>query len=942
MATRKLPPTIPTAQSILRAAAAAGSSGNLSELGFRSSCRELEDLLSEIEGQQVEDDTSEQAPPSSSRTGALGAKFKIPKNMVDAITGASVKTPSFDPNTGNTVNTEEPPDPSEDAINTLDAQSRQSVIPNLLDFKESPFLGLGRTATIIDREDYAVPIDNIERDYGIEKSLVVDHVKNFNGSFYVLDANSNLRFYKGITFPRRNYISLIPELSQFIGKATLISASMETHFFTFGEDLKVLTSQDRSRFKNSFIFGQSFTGSIINQNKDKFKFEKLVNQNVDLHDNTFSLQMPFENSELLNTLNLIGASIVDIKENYNFYIKEYEKIATKSYSYSQENVLPNLYVLNAILEEKTEEKNFLASLATLDGRIESGRNFMLNNSEKVIFGIKDSIGEYFDLFGLNYNGLLENNKLLYDSYQDKLSNIIFLSDSTNKLNEINKKKYMFPMSVELSIPTDKTTTITKTLMDSDLMDNFILKLYDLYEQNKFITKESVITEQLFTQEINPANQRSETTQTFSSKRTSLNSINISDLLQDIKQNPIILDNPNYTVIGDTTKYMRTNSSSMSFVNSLRNIIFNSKLNTFVRNSYRTYKDILDGKKCYNETVAYRVSKYERDGSIPIQNYWIANNPDLDFLNIVDTQVKYNKEYTYKIFAYQFVLGNRINQRINTAGTSDNDFKINIQNLPEANLIEVELISTIKRVADTPPLAPEILFVPYMGVDNKIGLFLNGRTGEEKLEPINILETDQVITSLYRKNLNDTVLYKSDDIAKRFEIMKLEKKPNSYQDFSKGFIKTVNTDIDQASIQSASAAAFIDTIEPNKKYYYCFRVVDIHEKISNPTQIFEVEMINEKGMVFPIIKNYEFEKPAYTTVKEIRRFIKIKPASQHTFLNREISQIENDTTAAQSLQKINIGLSDVAVPWGQTFKMVLTSKQTGKKCEFKFKFKYKTE
>ena len=240
------------------------------------------------------------------------------------------------------------------------------------------------------------------------------------------------------------------------------------------------------------------------------------------------------------------------------------------------------------------------------------------------------------------------------------------------------------------------------------------------------------------------------------------------------------------------------------------------------------------------------------------------------------------------------------------------------------------------------MSPEILFVPYKGVDNKIGLFLNGKTGEEKLETINILETDQAVTSLYKKNLNNTVLYKSDDISKRFEIMKLDKKPNSYQDFSKGFIKTVSTDIDPATIQSASAAAFIDTIEPNKKYYYCFRAIDIHEKISNPTQIFEVEMVNEKGMVFPIVKNYEFESPAYTGTKEIRRFIKIKPASQHTFLNRETSQIENDTTAEQSLRKIKIGLSDVAVPWGKTFKMVLTSKQTGKKCEFKFKFNYKTE
>jgi hypothetical protein len=594
------------------------------------------------------------------------------------------------------------------------------------------------------------------------------------------------------------------------------------------------------------------------------------------------------------------------------------------------------------LDENTQEKEFLTSLASLDGRAPSGKRFMLNKSEKVIFGIKDSVGEYFDSFGLNYKNLLSRSTSLHNSYKNKLNNIIFLSDSTDKLNEINKKKYMFPMSVELSIPTDKTTNLTKILIDSELIDSFIIKLYDLYANNRFVLKDSVITEQILAQEINPGSQEVKTTTRFSSKRKNINSVNINELLQQIRQEPINLNNSNYTIIGDTKKYLRTNTNSMSFVNGLRNIIFNSKLNTFVRNNYRTYQDILDGKKAYNETVAYRISKYEMNSNSPIQNYWIPNNPNLDLLNIIDTQVKYEKPYIYKIFAYQFVLGNKIKQKYNSERTPDGSFRIDIENLPEANLLEVELLLTSRTVVDTPPLSPEILFVPYFGVDNKIGLFLNGRTGEEKLEIINILPSDENITSLYTKDLKNKVLYKSDDIAKRFEIMKLDKKPNSYEDFSKGHIKSIDTDIDPASIQSASSATFIDSIEPNKKYYYCFRAIDVHEKISNPSQIFEVEMMNEKGMIFPIIKNYEFEKPVYSNVKEIRRFIKIKPASQHAILNREISQVQNDNTASESLQKIKLGLSDVAVPWGKTFKMVVTSKQTGKKCEFKFKFNYKTE
>lgn len=925
---------------------------NPNTLSFRSGCRDLEAILSSINNQEVKDDdiasdearTAENKPAASLRGIVGGGLFSGRRNGVRDIIDGTFKPliPSFNPNIGQTINTTEPVDPFEDAINALDSETQQPITPTVLQFEDSPFLGLGRRATIINRVDYAVPISNLSRDYGIEKSLVSDHVKNFNGSFYVLDANSDLKFYKNSLKIKKDYIRKNDNLSIFGDKATLNSASMESYFFKFGSDLRLTKGQEVSKFKRSFIMGDEFTGSINNQNKNNFNFEKLVDENVDLIDNTFSIQMPFENSELLNTLNLIGTSIIDVKQNYNFYIKEYEKISTNEYKNSQENVFPNLYVLNAILEENTEEKDFLTSLASLDGKSQSGKKFMLNKSEKIIFGIKDSIGEYFDSFGLNYPSLLSSNLSLHNSYKNKLNNIIFLSDSTDKLNEINKKKYMFPMSVEISVPTDKTTNLTKILIDSELMDNFIIKLYDLYINNQFVSKDSVITEQMYEQKIKPGDQEPEVLNKFSSKRKNINSINIYDLLEKIKQEPINLNKSNSTIIGDTRKYMRTDTNSMSFVNGLRNIIFNSKLNTFVRNNYRTYGDILDGKKSYNETVAYRISKYEINSSSPIQNYWIPNNPNLDVLNIIDTQVKYEKKYTYKIFAYQFVLGNKIKQKYNSERTPDNSFRIDIENLPEADLFEIQLLSTNQVVADTPPLSPEILFVPYFGVDNKIGLFLNGRIGQEKLEPINILSTDKDTTSLYSRDLKNNVLYKSDDIAKRFEVMKLDKKPSSYDDFSEGHIKSINTDVDTASIQSASSATFVDSIQPNKKYYYCFRTVDVHDKISNPTQIFEVEMVNEKGMIFPVIKNFEFEKPIYSNTKEIRRFIKIKPASQHAMLNKEISQIENDNTALESLRKIKLGASDVAVPWGKTFKMVVTSKQTGKKCEFKFKFKYKTE
>jgi hypothetical protein len=911
----------------------------------RISCRDL-DSLTEIENTNLEDDRTETGTQTQAGTTTpggrdltIGRRAGIRRPGIDLIGSEGlqdIRDRAINAGLPTLTVTEPEPPSREDSLNSLDSGEEDDFRDIPGQFLSAPFLSLGKTTTITDIENYADSYDKVIQEYSLERSRIDDHIRHYIGSFYVLRKDS-LSLYRNIQNTKR-YISFYQ--SRIPAKGTLISASMETYKFDF-QNLSV-NGRLRSSLKTTFVNGGNFSGSIEGQSKNNFKFPGIIGRQNNIIDNTFVMQFPFENNELLETLSLVGASIVDVKQNYNFYIEDYEKIANVTNTNSKENVFPNLYVLNAILEDNTTDKSFLSSIANLNKRVGSGEKFMLNKSQKVVFGIKDGIGEYFDLFGINYENLRQQDRVTHNAFDRKMNNIVFLSDATGKMAETAKKKYLFPMSIEMSIPTDKTTNVTRMLLDAELMDSFMLQLFNIHKTGGFEEKDSAITEKLYSQEIKPNTQQNIVKTSFNTKRKNIRFENINNMLQEIRQSPIPPSGEDFVVIGDSTRYLKTNKESMSFVTGLRNIIFNSKLNTFVRNTHRTYKDILTGKTCYNETIAFRVSKYNQGETAPIQNYWLPNNPDLDFINLVDTQVKYEKEYTYKVFAYQFVLGNKITQRINTQGQSDTQCGIDVENLPQANLMEVEILSTNKMVADTPPLSPEVLFVPYFDVDNKISLFLNSRTGEEKLEPINILATDEEKTSTYSRRLDNLVLYKTDDVAKRFEIMKLEKAPNSYADFADGFVKAVNTDVDPESTQKATAASFIDSIEPNKKYYYCFRTIDIHEKISNPSQVFELEMVNEKGMIYPIIKNYDFTKPAYSNNIEMRRFIKIKPSSQHTFLNSAASNINSDTTAEESLPKINLGVSDVAVPWGKTFKMVVTSKQTGKKCEFKFRFKYISE
>jgi hypothetical protein len=833
----------------------------------------------------------------------------------------------------------------------LDGLGENLVLGGAIQTPDSSLLALGKTSLIMNVDEFAGSSEQIEKKYLAENLPIQDKIKYFNGSFYVLEKNNNLSFFKqGSTRPliKLKSIHFIGPPSSSIGHTP---QQREVYRFSFAKKFDARELVD-STIRGTFLFGGKIPKTSMLETETDVVIDALTDYSADFNDYTFAMPTPFENNETLKNINLIGASVVDVNAEYNFYIKEYEKIATKSNKSSKENIFPNVYLLYSILEENKNDE-FLKSMSTLKRTIKSGEKFILNRNikqlaeakkSKVILGVKNNVGEYFDNFGLNYDAVNKQNDGLYGSYDKKMKNVVFLVDTTKKLNTINEKKYLFPMNMEFSIPTDKTTNITRMLYDCSLMDNFIIKLFDLANKNTSSRAESVISEKMIDQKVSETisqkTQQPKINFQYSSKRKILNNYRVGEMLDELNQDPIPASDNSHVVIGDTKQYLLSNSASMKFISSLRTKIFQGKLESFIKLNLRTYKDILEGKKAYSETVAFRLSKYIKGQNEPIQNYWIPNNPDLDVLTVVDTQIKYEQEYTYKLSAFQFVLGNDYSHQVIFPNVGeDKDFILLVDQMPDPRIVEVEILSTDKKIVDSPPLSPEIQFVTYRGVDNKIGLFLNGRTGEEKLEPISVLDKDSEKINTYHKTVDNKVIYKSDDVAKRFEIMKMDTKPKSYQDFKNGYVKIAETDINPFTAQSATAASFIDSIEPNKKYYYTFRAVDVHDKISNPSPVYQVEIINDNGTILPIVNNFDFEKPRYQNSLEMRRFIKIKPAVQHTILDKEKSKIDSFQTAQDALGSAILGVSNIGVPWDKTFKIVATSKQTGKKVQIKFKFNY---
>ena len=150
---------------------------------------------------------------------------------------------------------------------------------------------------------------------------------------------------------------------------------------------------------------------------------------------------------------------------------------------------------------------------------------------------------------------------------------------------------------------------------------------------------------------------------------------------------------------------------------------------------------------------------------------------------------------------------------------------------------------------------------------------------------------------------------------------------------------------------AVAASHIDTLSPNTKYYYCVRGIDVHNNFSNPTHVFEIELVDNDGQRYMTQKVIRFEtvdKNVYS--KTARRFILIEPSLQQLYINpaefhddmyeTNLSLIDPSSPSASD-QDLHNAMGN-GVPgekiWDKIFKIRITSRSTGKKFDINLTFK----
>jgi hypothetical protein len=613
--------------------------------------------------------------------------------------------------------------------------------------------------------------------------------------------------------------------------------------------------------------------------------------------------------------------------DYNYYIKQYEAVLADATI--PENISPNIYALLVESNKRLSSDDPINKLTTLNGlSVKSVREWAQTR--------KSNLRAYsiFEEWAKNAPKVTfaEKTKL-----SNKFSNIVLsLNEIESKLQEeIQDQSALFPMMVRGDLDIRGTSEVSQVIKSTDLDKSILNKIVDSNIEFELSPK-TIASSKLIGVHKTKFKYFKEESKTFSD--VSVKNWDLEALISKVrKNNP---EQEDYKVLLDA--YEQTNKEiSNSLYAGIYPAILDLKIKKIIKKYDRSFKEILSGKLCHTDVIAYKISKYEVNGfgkidiENPIQNYYFNNSQELERFYLTDTQIKFGKSYKYIVSSYVIVFGNSYNYEIKDV--TDTEASILVNKKPRTRLYEMVIHeSRVIKIRDAAPVAPLISFLTYINDSHNMLISLERMMGTYKELPVQILRTDEKF--IFRMSDSDgMVQYSGDDNIELFEVFKTDTEPKSYADFG-GIYKRVRTSTANNDIMRTPEVSVREKIQENKKYYYFCRAIDSHQNISNPSRMFEVELVRNSGATYPIIKDFEFKKETKNKFKNVNKYIRIYPSIKQTNVNLERSQLKPNESPIGKLKQLRLG-TDVDSIWDKKFKFRFTSKASGKKLDIDVSFKY---
>jgi len=692
-----------------------------------------------------------------------------------------------------------------------------------------------------------------------------------------------------------------------------------------------------------------------------------------------TMQVPIFPNELAS-VTLRRPLIAEATSDYNFFIQPYEEklneLIFTGGGWTKE--LPDLYAFEfeRLYFNRDAARTILDRMITLDGRLNNEnssyfRDIIVGQGNiRIKVGERDK-GDYF----LDWSNTYERN--LLDNFSGRFNNVIIDTSDMRFIGDINRKKYLYPMYNQLQFGTDTSAQLSDMLYLTDMTHPVLFALTNpAYAEDlqlprsefedtfNFITKNYLSRDQYTVDHvINRDTEIFDLGQFLTFFRNQFPSL--ERILNDTEPDtPVVMyENPSF-------RRLLRNGAPLARIIAIS--VLSGTLKEIIRRNTRTFQDILNGVPAYSETIAYKIEKYRGNTTSEAaleQTTYVPNNSGIDIFEYIDTKVAYEQEYTYVVSACQIIVGVEyyytkaiIGQQEHYAIPLYFTAQTTVSLAPKLKIAEVPYFTARAKVLDSAPLPPDVNIVPYRGIDDKVLFLFNAQVGEITEEPIIIEDRDRAYYEEYRRARNILglpVTFEGDDEIESFEVYRTTDVPTSYSDFKGKLHEIVSTEPLGADYDS-SAGAFVDDVVPNQKYYYTFRALDVHGNLSNPTAVFQVEMVNEDGAIFPLIETYNMQPIDSTQPSRVfKRFLYVKANELQSAVFEKATGNDNnpefviyeETTGPED--PVAQSASDVDVSVGQLenkvygtetrpgrYKFRVTSKRTGRKIDINLNFIHK--
>jgi hypothetical protein len=263
------------------------------------------------------------------------------------------------------------------------------------------------------------------------------------------------------------------------------------------------------------------------------------------------------------------------------------------------------------------------------------------------------------------------------------------------------------------------------------------------------------------------------------------------------------------------------------------------------------------------------------------------------------------------------------------------------------------------VLDRPPVPPNVTIVPYKNKATEILLnfeiaigsargdrapkyyglsfdeerFLSYNSALQKMQPgisENLKKGHLEVETNNSEEVRRIEIYRIEDLDTQITSLR-----DLYFEFGENLHKVLDLDGDPDMGQEALAFDCVDTLNPNTKYFYIFRSVDNGGYFSNPSLIYQVELVENSGIYFPAIKIYEPKPvPSKMPKKRMTRFLEISPSD----LQKEPFNITSITDPnAPAGDQIGLITSNEDRVENNDFIIRITSIDTGRKIDIRANF-----